>query len=57
MKGRVFDIAVAVLIVAMVYVLVRPASKGTELVTSITAAVSAIVRNAADLGSPQGVSP
>lgn len=49
MKGRnLLDVLVAILVVAIVYVLVRPNSKGAELVKALTQALQAIVGTATD---------
>jgi hypothetical protein len=49
MKPGLFDVLVLVLTVAIVYVMVRPQSKGAELINAITTALTAIVRSAVDL--------
>lgn len=49
--GRLVDILSAVLLVAAIFVLVRPGSQGPTLINAMTAAVTAIVRNAADLAA------
>lgn len=49
MKGRsVLDVVVAVLVVAIVYVLVRPQSKGADLVKALSQALQGIVGVATD---------
>lgn len=49
MHGRnLLDLLVAVIVVAIVYVLVRPNSKGAELVKGLSQALTAIVGTATD---------
>ncbi len=48
-RGIVADWFVGILLVAIVYVLVRPRSKAAELVTNFSNAVIAMVRAATDL--------
>lgn len=43
------DVIVGVIVVAGIYLLVRPGSPGVDFVTSITSALSATVKTAADL--------
>lgn len=45
----VADLLAAVFLVAVVYVLVRPRSKGVDLVNGFAASVTAIVQSATDL--------
>ena len=45
------DIIGALIIVAIVYVLVRPHSAGVELVAAVGGLFESMVRNAIDLGS------
>lgn len=55
MRGaRLADVLVALLIVAAIYVMVRPRSAGGQLVTAVTDVVVAVVKAAADLGSSTG---
>lgn len=51
---HVLDAVVVFLVVAIVYVLVRPRSKGADLVKAISSAVIAVVRSAADLAGGNG---
>lgn len=53
LKSKV-DYLVAVIVLAIVYVLVRPRSKGAELVTAVTGAMTAMVKSAVDLAASGG---
>jgi hypothetical protein len=48
------DLLVMVIWVAIVYVLVRPRSKGAEMVTAVSSALAAVTRNAVDLAAAGG---
>lgn len=52
MSKYIGDVAVAVFVIAIVYVLVRPRSKGVALVTGFGSMVTAIVNAATDLANP-----
>lgn len=52
MKRNAGDLIAALILVALVYVLVRPRSDGPALVATVTSAFVAVVRNAADLAAP-----
>lgn len=47
-KSAPLDVIVAILVVAIVYVLVRPQSKGAELVKALSQALQGIVGVATD---------
>lgn len=47
----VADILVGLLVVAGIYVLVRPSSPGPELINNVVSMVVAVVKQAADLGN------
>lgn len=50
MRGlTITDIFVAVITVAVLYVLVRPRSKGAEMVTNLSNALASIITSATDL--------
>jgi hypothetical protein len=49
MRGRVADWFVALFVVSLIYVLVRPQSKGVELVDAVSRATTALVKTATDL--------
>lgn len=44
MKDRIFFFVAAVIYVAILYMLVRPGSKGTDLVKTVSSALSDLVR-------------
>lgn len=50
------DVLAAILLVALVYVLIRPRSDGVALVTAFSALFVAVIRNAADLASTSSTS-
>ncbi len=52
--GNALDVLVAVIMLAIVYVLVRPRSKGADLVSGISQALAAIVKSATDLAATGG---
>jgi Na+/H+ antiporter NhaD/arsenite permease-like protein len=54
MRRNLWDIAVSIFVVALVYILVRPSSKGADMVAAVGGALVAIVSNAADLAAPGG---
>ena len=47
----VADVATGLFVVACIYVLVRPRSKGIEFVKAVGSALTAIVKSAADLAA------
>jgi hypothetical protein len=49
--GVVGDVLAAVFVLAIVYVLVRPQSKGGELVTAFGDVMTALVSNATDIAA------
>lgn len=50
MRGfTITDVVVAIITVAVIYVLVRPRSKGAEMVTNFSNALVSIVTSATDL--------
>lgn len=51
MRASLADFLAAIFFLAVVYVLVRPSSKGADLVTGFGGAVTAIVAAATDLAS------
>lgn len=48
------DVMAAIVVVAIIYVLVRPQSQGAQMVSALGNAIVAIVRNAADLAGTGG---
>ena len=48
-----WNLIAGLFLVAIVYVLVRPQSKGADLIQAAGDALTAIVSNAADLASPE----
>lgn len=51
MKATIGEFVVGLLVLAIVYVLVRPKSKGVQLVTAFGAMVTAITSAATDLAN------
>lgn len=54
MGGKAFDVIIAIVWVALVFVLVRPGSQGPGLVTSITDGLSGLVGKATGGGTWSG---
>lgn len=53
MSRVVADLLSGLFVVAIIYVLVRPQSKGVQFVQAFGQALTAIVKNAADLGASE----
>lgn len=52
--GKYVDLAAGLFLVAILYVLVRPQSKGADLINGVGSALTAIVTAAADLATTGG---
>lgn len=50
----VADLLAGLFVVTVIYVLVRPQSKGIDLITAFSGALTAIVRQATDLANSEG---